>query len=510
MRYTGRIGAVFVTIIWLVIESWIDQEFLVYQFGLGVPLGWFLGKHYDKAVFLRRELKHDQKRLTNDYNKSLIDSEKLFKYIAYHDSLTGLANRDMVRKRLAQELMVAGREKQTIAILFIDLDRFKAVNDTWGHEIGDQLLKIVARRLIESVGAKGMIARQGGDEYIICIPDSGRDEAESIARELLQTLSKPFVIKVHEVVITPSIGISLSPLDGNEVDTLIRNADIAMYLAKEKGKNNYQFYQPETEAFIQRKYELENKIRKAIHNQEFELHYQPKFDLSTNEMIGAEALIRWNDPELGTIQPAEFIPIAEETGLIVPIGDWVMKQAYRQLKAWQESGIKDLIVSVNISARQFLNKDLVFKMDSIIKELDLNPKYINLEITESMAMIDISHSTKQMRDLKKLGVLLSLDDFGTGYSSLSYLNKFPFDFLKIDKSFIQEMNDSKNNLSIVQAIITVAHSLNMSVVAEGVEEKEQLKILRRKKCDVVQGYYYSPPLQAAEFETLYHSSHDEW
>ncbi len=507
MRYTGRLGAVFAIIIWLVIESWIDHKFLVFQFGLGIPLGWFFGRHYDKAVLLQNELKNIQNKLTSEYNKSLNESEKLFKYIAYHDSLTGLANRNMVRKHLAQELLIARRENQSVAILFIDLDRFKSVNDTWGHKIGDQLLKMVATRLIDCIGAEGLIARQGGDEYIICLPDSNRKEAEAVAQKIITTFSQPFSIIIHEVVITPSIGISLSPMDGNEVDTLIRNADIAMYLVKEQGKNNYQFYQSEIEAFIQRKYELENKIRKAIDNQEFELHYQPKYALNNNEMIGAEALIRWNDPELGTIPPAEFIPIAEETGLIVPIGDWVMREAYRQQRVWQESGIKDLMVSVNISARQFLNRDLVFKIDSIIKEFNLDPQYINLEITESMAMIDVSHSTKQMKDLKKLGVLLSLDDFGTGYSSLSYLNKFPFDFLKIDKSFIQQMNRSKKNLSVVQAIITVALSLILLVVAEGVEKKEQLQALRLKRCDVVQGFYYSPPLQVTEFEKLLDFSH---
>lgn len=241
MKYTGRTVAVLVTIIWLVIESWIDHEFLVFQFGLGIPLGWFFGRHYDKAVFLRRDLKNVQNKLTSEYNKSLNESEKLFKYIAYHDSLTGLANRNKVRKHLGQELLISERENQSVAILFIDLDRFKSINDTWGHKIGDQLLKMVAIRLIDCIGAKGLIARQGGDEYIICLPDSNRKEAEAIAQKILQTLSLPFEIMVHEVVITSSIGVSLSPLDGNEVDTLIRNADIAMYLAKEKGKITINF-----------------------------------------------------------------------------------------------------------------------------------------------------------------------------------------------------------------------------------------------------------------------------
>lgn len=428
-------------------------------------------------------------------------AEEAIKYMAYHDELTGLPNRSFLRDYFKELICKAKKNDLIIAILFIDLDRFKVVNDILGHDIGDLLLKQVATRLKDCIRKTDIVARQGGDEFIILLDDGiSKKETEFIANKVLRILSYPFNLSGHEVYITPSIGISLYPQDGFSAEYLIKNADMAMYDAKSKGKNNYQFYSSRIDENNIRKGQLETKLRKALQNEEFQVFYQPKIEMHTNNIIGFEALIRWNDPELGIISPVEFIPLAEETGLITPIGKWVLEEACKQNKVWQDAGYPAVVICVNISARQLRGKCFINTVGSILKETNLQPQYLELEITESLAQFNIKESIKVLNILKSLGVSLALDDFGKGFSSLSYLVQLPVDTVKIDKSFVQDFNKYEHSKDVVKAIIQVAHSLNKLVVAEGVETEEQLEFLHQQQCDMVQGYYFSQPLPADQAE----------
>lgn len=428
-------------------------------------------------------------------------AEEAIKYMAYHDELTGLPNRSFLRDYFKELICKAKKNDLIIAILFIDLDRFKVVNDILGHDIGDLLLKQVATRLKDCIRKTDIVARQGGDEFIILLDDGiSKKETEFIANKVLRILSYPFNLSGHEVYITPSIGISLYPQDGSSAEYLIKNADMAMYDAKSKGKNNYQFYSSRIDENNIRKGQLETKLRKALQNEEFQVFYQPKIEMHTNNIIGFEALIRWNDPELGIISPVEFIPLAEETGLITPIGKWVLEEACKQNKVWQDAGYPAVVICVNISARQLRGKCFINTVGSILKETNLQPQYLELEITESLAQFNIKESIKVLNILKSLGVSLALDDFGKGFSSLSYLVQLPVDTVKIDKSFVQDFNKYEHSKDVVKAIIQVAHSLNKLVVAEGVETEEQLEFLHQQQCDMVQGYYFSQPLPADQAE----------
>jgi diguanylate cyclase (GGDEF)-like protein/PAS domain S-box-containing protein len=431
-------------------------------------------------------------------------AEEKINHMAFHDSLTGLANRRLFKKKFEDTLIHARESQSELGLLFLDLDRFKVVNDSLGHSMGDLLLQKVAHRLKFSMDSNSIICRQGGDEFLILLKEVSLDETVQTANRIIKSLSKPIRLHEHEVVITPSIGISRYPAHGDDPDTLIKNADIAMYEAKRKGKNNYQIYQVSQEKVSNDQLVLEQYLRKALEYNELVLHYQPQLDLMTNEMSGVEALIRWKHPKLGFISPSHFIPLAEETGLIVPIGEWVLRTACENNKAWQDAGIPPMVVSVNLSIRQFFQPDLISVISKILEETGLEPGYLELEITESMTMnIDLAISILQK--LKQLGVKIAIDDFGTGYSSLNYLKKLPIDRLKIDQSFVRDIEKDSNDSDIVATIITMGHNLKMKVIAEGVEVEEQLQFLKEQNCDEVQGYLFSKPITAEDFFRQYGS-----
>ncbi len=427
-------------------------------------------------------------------------SEEMIHYLAYHDTLTGLPNRRLFNERLQHELEKAKRYQQPLAVMFIDLDRFKYINDSLGHTMGDFLLKEVANRLKRIIRTGDTISRLGGDEFTIILSDSTLEETKNAANRILDLFAQPFIIEGQEYVVTPSIGISLYPTDGEDIETLIKNADTAMYHTKEEGKNNFRFYTHEMNQAISRKMLLEKDLRKALKNNEFEIYYQPQINTLNKGIIGIEALIRWKHPKMGLISPGEFIPLAEETGLIIPIGEWVLHAAIAQNKAWQLAGFSPMKVAVNLSILQFQDKSLVYAVDKALNEVKLDPKYLELEITESVAMTNVDFVIKKLNELKKLGIQISIDDFGTGYSSLSYLKKFPIDTLKIDQSFMRQMTESSDDAAIVRAIIAMAHSLNLKVVAEGVENESQMSFLHKLQCIQQQGYLFSKPIPVNEFE----------
>lgn len=427
-----------------------------------------------------------------------IDAYESLQDSAYHDFLTGLPNNRLFKLRITETL--EKDPQQLAAVMFIDLDRFKMVNDTFGHETGDLLLKHIGQLLCSCVSSEDTVARFGGDEFSILLPNiHNLDEAETIAKRILSTLEQPLFIKDYEILIAASIGIAVYPENGLNADTLLKHADRAMYRVKNSGKKNFAFYAQHKDDHSVGKLNLENDIRKGLERNEFVVYYQPKIDIQSEAISGAEALIRWNHPEKGLLPPGKFIPLAEETGLILSIGEFVLREAAKQCVLWQtENGIS-IPISVNLSIRQFLQPTLVSNVQKIIKETGINPALLELEITESMSM-DIEQSLDIILDLKRLGVQISVDDFGTGYSSLNYLRQLPVDRVKIDKSFINDMTVDENDEALVATIINMAHNLKLSVIAEGVETEEQLKSLQKYDCDEVQGYYYSKPIPAADFE----------
>ena len=425
--------------------------------------------------------------------------ERLY-HLVHHDALTNLPNRMLLQDRLSRMMMKAKRNNTYVAILFLDLDRFKKINETLGHDVGDKLLLEVSKRLENCVRKSDTVARLGGDEFGIILDDL-RDVkfVAVVARKILQALSKPILIQEYELYATSSIGISLYPDDGEEEDELLRCADTALYLAKDAGKNNYQYY---TSDMNTRAFEfllMESGLRKAVDNDELVVFYQPLINLENNMLIGMEALLRWQHPEKGMISPGDFIPLAEETGLIEPIGEWVLRAACIQNKKWQDAGYPPVKVSVNMSARQFSKKNVVEMIDNILKEIDLSPEYLGIEITESVIMQDVKSTISKLKKMNKMGISLSIDDFGTGYSSLSYLKLFPIDNLKIDRSFVFNITSDSTDAAIAASVILLAHSMNLKVVAEGVETKEQLEVLRQQGCDIVQGFLFSKPIAAEEF-----------
>lgn len=423
--------------------------------------------------------------------------------LSYHDYLTDLPNRRFAYKYINQSIEKAQHKHEKVAVLYIDLDRFKNVNDSLGHSTGDQLLKIVASRLTNVVGNDGIVSRLGGDEFAIILTEIEEiNEVNFIAETLITAFKDPFIIDNYDLFVTSSIGISVFPHDGHTVKELFMNADVAMYRAKEQGRNKYQFYSSDMNSTLISKLKIESDLRKALDNDEMFLTYQPKINIETNEIIGMEALIRWLHPKLGIIAPNDFVPIAEETGLIISLGEWVLKTACRQNRLWQDQGMPHVKVAVNISARQFQHNDIVETVKRVLKETNLDPKYLELEITESTVMNYAEETIKTLNELKDMGISVSIDDFGTGYSSLSYLKLFPIKSLKIDRSFIKDIEKDHGDLAIAKSVITLGHALNFEVVAEGVENKDHFEILKREKCDVSQGYYYSPPVTAEIFESL--------
>ncbi|NMG42439.1 EAL domain-containing protein [Aromatoleum toluvorans] len=422
---------------------------------------------------------------------------------ANHDALTGLANRNLLNDRLQQAMIHAQRNTGAVAVMLLDLDRFKLINDSLGHDAGDELICEVGRRLAACVRQGDTVARLGGDEFMIVMSHLATErDAVSLASKVLQAVSAPIRLACHEMVVTGSLGVALYPRDGESPDVLVRNADVAMYRAKEQGRNDFRFYAPEMNARMLERLELENGLRRALEQDELELHYQPKVELAHGRVVGAEALIRWRHPVLGMVSPADFIPVAEETGLIVPIGEWVINTACRQLQAWREEGLPDVSVAVNVSARQFQQADLVGVLDEALRSTEVPARQLHLEVTESGVMSNPERTIVMLRTLKEIGVLVSLDDFGTGYSSLNYLKRFLIDSVKIDQSFVADLTTSSEDAAIARMVISLAHSLNQTVVAEGVETAAQLDFLRRYHCDQMQGYLCSRPIPAAAFASL--------
>jgi diguanylate cyclase (GGDEF)-like protein/PAS domain S-box-containing protein len=429
--------------------------------------------------------------------------EARIEYLADHDALTGLANRNLLGDRMAQAMAHARRHGGMLALLFLDLDRFKGINDSFGHELGDLLLLEVARRLKKVVREGDTVARQGGDEFIILLTDvMGPEDVIAVARKIFEAFSIPVFVRGHELFAAASIGITMFPEDGDDMQTLLRNADTAMYRAKEERGSTFQFYSREMSIRALERAELEGALRRAIERKEFELFYQPKVQLTSGRIIGAEALIRWHHPEKGLVSPTRFIPMAEEIGLIVPIGDWVLHTACAQNKAWQDAGLQHICVSVNLSARQFRDERLVESVAAALDNMGLDACHLELELTESIVMSGAETFISKLRELESMGVQLSIDDFGTGYSSLSYLKRFPLHHLKIDQSFVRDLATDDDDAAITSSVISLGHSLKLKVIAEGVETQEQVEFLRRHHCDEMQGYYFSKPLPAAEFATL--------
>ncbi|RLA10601.1 MAG: GGDEF domain-containing protein [Gammaproteobacteria bacterium] len=424
-------------------------------------------------------------------------------YLAYYDDLTGLPNRYLFADRLQQALKEADRHEQLVAVLFIDLDQFKDINDSLGHDAGDSLLQEAAERLRDCTRASDTVARWGGDEFSVVLQDIQTiDNINIVADKIVQSFSSPFHIKNKTLFITASIGIILYPLDDNNVESLLKNADTAMYHAKENGRNNYQYYNHEMTVRLEQRLKLENELRQALAGNEFVLFYQPQIDIKKDTVVGLEALIRWQHPQQGLIAPDRFISAAEETGLIVPIGEWVLREACKQNQALQAFGLPPTKVSVNLSPRQLREPNLVQHVEQALQEAGLEPALLDLEITESMLMIDVERVTRALKELSAIGVTISVDDFGTGYSSLAYLKQFPITTLKIDRSFIRDIPESKDDMSITIAIINMAKGLGIKTVAEGVEIEAQLEFLKQHKCNLMQGYYFSKPIAFDEIVTL--------
>lgn len=422
---------------------------------------------------------------------------------ASHDSLTGLPNRALLRDRIEQAIAKARREGSQMAVVFVDLDHFKLINDSLGHHVGDRLLLEVAARLTQCVRSHDSVARQGGDEFVLVLAEQhGDHDILSIVNRLLESISQPWMDGGQEYGLSCSIGVSCYPQHGEDPDTLLRCADAAMYKAKASGRNTYHLYTSELNDAISERLELENNLRHALERDEFRVYYQPRIGTASGRIIGAEALIRWEGPGKGLVSPDRFIPIAEETGLIVPIGQWILQEACRQNSAWQRAGLPPITVSVNLSPIQFRHAGLVKSVASALERANLSPAFLELELTESFVMHDAERINGAMQSLKALGVDISVDDFGTGYSSLSYLKRFPVDRLKVDKSFVRDIDTDPDDAAIVRAIITLGHSLNLKVVAEGVETQAQLTFLQQHGCDELQGYFFSRPIPASEMGLL--------
>lgn len=423
-------------------------------------------------------------------------------HLANHDSLTNLPNRDLLQDRARQSFMQATRQQLRVGIVFIDLDHFKTINDSLGHHVGDRLLQTVALRIRSCLRDQDTVARQGGDEFIVVLPSVKRfEDIGVVTQKLIVALSAPYSIDGVELHTSASIGVAVYPDDGSEVEVLLRNADTAMYYAKAMGRNNFQFFTPQMNQVAAERMQIESNLRQALVRNEFTLHFQPIINLASGQVDGAEALLRWN-PSGGAIGPDRFIPVAEETGLIIPIGEWVIRHACRELQKWERLGLTHTRMVVNISARQFAQKNLVATVGRMLQEVDLSPEQIGIEITESLLMERPEDTIRTLTSFSNMGMQISVDDFGTGYSSLSYLKRFPLNKLKIDRSFVRDIATDPDDAAIVTAIIAMAHSLNITVVAEGVETTQQLEFLRSRGCDEYQGYYFSRAVPSDEFIAL--------
>ena len=424
-----------------------------------------------------------------------MEAQQHLKYLAYHDGLTGLPNRTLLQDRLEQAIPRMNWHKRKIAVMFLDLDRFKIINDTLGHNIGDLLLKEAAERFEECIRQGDTVARLGGDEFAIILNDiASKDDVPPVAEKLTQSLANPFIIDNQELFVSTSIGISLFPQDGNDTQTLLKKADIAMYQAKAQGGNNFCFYSGKGDVESAKRLSLESKLRRALERGEFFLHYQPQLYIESCDVLAREALLRWTHTDFTNITPMQFIPLLEETGLIVPVGEWVLRAACLDEVARQKAGLEPHRVAVNLSIRQFQQNNFVRMIDQVISETGIPPKFLELEVTESLLINNVTKAVEILHQLHDMGVKLAIDDFGTGYSSMNYLKRLPFDCLKIDRAFVRDITHNRDDAAIVTAIITLAHNMGLEVVAEGVETFEQLNFLRDKKCDLIQGYLCSRPV----------------
>jgi len=430
-------------------------------------------------------------------------AEERVQYMATHDALTTLPNRVMFSQLLNHEIQVAKRYKRSFAVMFMDLDRFKFVNDTLGHDAGDKLLQEIGTRFRACVRASDVVARLGGDEFVVLLQEMGDEEQVSmVARKFLSAAMKPVLVSGQECRVTASIGICLYPNDAQDEPSLMKNADIAMYLAKEEGKNNFQFFSENIKTLSLERLTLESSLRHALERSEFFLQYQAKLDLRTKTITGVEALLRWRHPELGMVPPAQFIPVAEDTGLIVPIGSWVLRTACAQNAAWQREGLPPVCMAVNLSGRQFADDSLLQDIRAALEETGMKPELLELELTESMVMRNAERATRMLGQIKKMGVRIAIDDFGVGYSSLAQIKRFPIDTLKVDRSFIRDLERNAEDRAITEAIISMGKTLSLTVVAEGVETEEQQTFLTDHACDAMQGYYFSKPIDHDEFATF--------
>ena len=424
-------------------------------------------------------------------------------HTAHHDVVTGLPNRLLLNDRITQSIALAHRQSRPFAVLFLDLDHFKNINDSLGHAGGDELLQSVSTRLLAGVRSSDTVSRQGGDEFAILLPEiTHTEDAATCASKILVALNAPYVIGARTVHVGASIGISLYPRDGGDSETLLKSADMAMYHAKERGRGNFQFFEGAMNLKAVERQSVESELRRALENQEFLLYYQPKVNLDTGDITGVEALIRWQQPERGLVPPSEFVSIAEDCGLIVPIGRWVMREACTQARAWQDAGLQHLRMAVNVSAIEFRAKGFVEYVRKILSETGLQARYLVLELTERVLMENAESTAVLLAELKTMGVHLAVDDFGTGYSSLSYLRQFPIDVLKIDQSFIQKITSNLNDSTIIAAIIAMGRSLRHIVIAEGIETQEQIAYLRSQHCEEGQGFLLGPPVDAGDFGLL--------
>lgn len=479
---------VFICSVW-VLYTRLDWIYLLFTL-FAVPL----------LIYLYVKEKRSQEEI-NQYHKESERkrTEDRIKHMSYYDDLTELPNRRLFRNELSKALINAKKNNELVAVMFIDIDRFKLVNESLGHDYGDNLLLQVAKRLIKAVKGKGFIARMEGDEFALFYTGLlKKDDSITLAQDILKEIQPVFLLTFFQLYITLSMGVSILQHEEDDAGDLMKYANTALSRAKEQGRNNFQLYTPAMNVRSVERLTLENDLRRAIEQQEFMIYYQPQVNISTGETVGAEALIRWNHPTKGIVSPAKFIPLAEENGMIVAIGDWVLQTVCKQNKKWQDEGMVPFPISVNLSPRQFLQQNLVEKVAQVLSVTGLEAKYLELEITESMTM-DVERAISSLCELKELGVSISIDDFGTGYSSLSYLKKFPINKLKIDRSFVRDLMDDPNDAAIVSTIIATAHGLDLKVIAEGVETFEQLNYLNEKLCNEVQGYLFSPPIQTEDF-----------
>jgi len=441
--------------------------------------------------------------LLEEERRTAVRASVQIEHLAYYDGLTALPNRELFIDRLSLALVQSHRDAKKLAVLFLDLDRFKQINDSLGHSVGDELLRAMGKRVHEAVREGDTLARLGGDEFTLLLPGvHNASEAARIAQKLLEAVHSPFQLQGRELYVTTSIGISIYPEDGVDAESLIRSADIAMYRAKEQGRDRFQLYAPAMNAQAVERMGLEHGLRKALDLEQLVIHYQPIIEVATGRIHGTEALLRWRHPDLGLVPPDDFIELAEMTGLITPMGPWILEEACGRTRAWQRGTHFYFSVAVNLSARQFLERDLVSQVKRALRSTGLEARFLELEITESVAMQSAETTLRTLRELKALGVRISIDDFGTGYSSLAYLKRFPIDTLKIDQSFVSDIGTDADDSAIASAVIAMAHGLGLRVVAEGVEREEQLEFLRRQRCDHYQGFLFSRALAADEFGAL--------